>query len=193
MWKPFAFLLAFTCNILTASTAGAIAFESRDFGALAAEANRIVIGTLASSNARRTGSREIVTDFRFAALDVIKGAVSEPTLMLTMLGGTVDTETLTVAGAPTFQPGVRYLVFVSGNGSVMFPLVGGAQGIFQIRKDAVSGVSRVHDYAGRPLTRLPWRDATALVDQLDPEPGAAISEADFVDAIRTTLGAKGSL
>lgn len=192
MWKPFAFLLVFTCNILTASTAGAIAFESRDFGALAAEANQIVIGTLASSNARRTGTREIVTDFRFAALDVIKGAVTEPTFILTMLGGTVGTETLTVAGAPTFQPGVRYLVFVIGNGSVMFPLVGGAQGIFQIRKDAVSRVSHVHDYAGRPLTRLPWRDAPALVDQLNPEPGAAISEADFVDAIRTTLGAKGS-
>jgi hypothetical protein len=190
MWKSFAVLLVLIFAVVTTNTAGAISFESRNFDALAVEADQIVIGTVASTNSRRTGAREIVTDFRFADLDVIKGAVANGTLTMTLLGGTVGTDTLTVAGAPTFHPGIRYLVFVSGNGSVMFPLVGGDQGIFQIRKDVVSGVSRVHDYAGRALTRLPGRADSALVDSLNPETGAVISEAVFVDAIRATLNAK---
>lgn len=192
MCKPFAVLIVFICAVFGAGTAGAISFEARDFDALANEADQIVIGTVASTSSRRTGAREIVTDFRFADVAVIKGAVADNALTLTMLGGTVGTETLTVAGAPTFKPGIRYLVFVTGNGSVMFPLVGGQQGIFQMRKDAVTGVSRVHDYAGRALTRLPGRADTPLVDRLEAGAGEPMSEAGFVDAIRAKLNARGA-
>ena len=188
MWKPFAVLLFFICVIVKAGSVAAISFEPRDFGALAAESDQIIIGTVASTNARRTGARAIVTDFRFADLNVIKGSIATPTLTVTLLGGTIGTEALTVAGAPTFQAGIRYLVFVSGNGSVMFPLVGGPQGIFQIRKDPVSGVARVYDYSGHALSRLPGRADTAIVDQLNADANEAISENAFIDAIRTQLG-----
>lgn len=188
MWKPFAVLLFFICVIVKAGSVAAISFEPRDFDALVAESDQIIIGTVASTNARRTGTREIVTDFRFADLNVIKGAIAAPTLTVTMLGGTIGIEALTIAGAPTFQPGIRYLVFISGNGTVMFPLVGGPQGIFQIRKDPVSGVARVYDYSGHALCRLPGRADTAIVDQLNADANEAISENAFVDAIRTQLG-----
>ena len=191
MWKPFAVLFFFVCRIFGPSTAGAISFEPRDFDALVAEADQVVIGTAVSMSTRRTGSREIVTDYHFNDLEIVKGTVLTPSLKLTMLGGTVGTDTLTVAGAPTFQRGVRYLVFVSGNGSVMFPLVGGQQGIFQIRKDAASGISRVHDYAGRAVTRLPGRGhQLAEVDHLDADIGEPISEAAFVDAIRARVSGR---
>lgn len=188
MWKPFAVLLFFICVIVKAGSVAAISFEPRDFGALAAESDQIIIGTVASTNARRTGVREIVTDYRFDDLTVIKGSVAAPTLTVTMLGGTIGTEALTIAGAPTFQPGIRYLVFVSGNGAVMYPLVGGPQGIFQIRKDPVSGVARVYDYSGHAQTRLPGRADTVIVNQLDADANEAISEYAFVEAIRTQLG-----
>jgi hypothetical protein len=187
MWKPFAVLIVSVWAIFAASSASAISFEARNFDTLTAEADQIVIGTVASTSSRRTGAREIVTDFTFADLEVIKGTVADTALTLTMLGGTVGTETLTVGGAPTFKPGIRYLVFVTGNGSVMFPVVGGHQGIFQMRKDAVSGVSRVHDYAGRALTRLPGRADAALADRLDAGAGEHFSEAGFADAIRANL------
>ena len=184
MWKPFAVLSVFVCCAFCASAAGAASFEPRDFDALVAEADQVVIGTAVATSARRTGPREIVTDYRFNDLEIVKGTVSTTSLKLTMLGGTIGTDSLTVAGAPTFQRGVRYLVFVSGNGSVMFPLVGGHQGVFQIRKDAVSGSSRVHDYAGRAVTRLPGRTARADADHPYTDAGESISEAAFVDAIR---------
>ena len=93
MWKPFAVLFVIVCTVLGVSPAGAISFEERDFDALAIEADQIVVGTVASTSSRRTGAREIVTDFRFAELQVIKGTVADNALTLTMLGGTVGTET----------------------------------------------------------------------------------------------------
>jgi hypothetical protein len=64
----------------------------------------------------------------------------------------------------------------------MFPLVGGDQGIFQLRKDAVSGVTRVHDYAGRPLAKLPRGRMSE--DTLRDDAGESLTEAAFVDAVR---------
>jgi hypothetical protein len=191
MWKSFTVLSLFVNCLLCAGTAEPISFESRSFDALATEADQIAIGTVTATSSRRTGAREIVTDYRFDNLTIIKGAVPTSSLTLTMLGGTVGTETLAVAGAPTFQRGKRYLVFVSGNGSVMFPLVGGQQGIFQMRKDAASGVSRVHDHAGRPIARLPGRAAKAAME-LSADSGAAMSESAFVTAIHGKLAERGA-
>ena len=67
---------------------------------------------------------------------------------------------MTIAGAPDFVIGVRYLVFVAGNGSVIFPVVGGHQGIFQIRPDPQTGRSNVYDYSGRPIIDLPASKGT---------------------------------
>ena len=187
MWKPLAVLFAFVCCALGAGTAWGISFEARDFDALAGEADQIVIGTATAASSRRTGAREIVTDHRFDNLQILKGTVPADSLTLTMLGGTFGTETLTVAGAPAFQRGTRYLLFIRGNGSVMFPLVGGHQGIFQIRRDAASGVPRVHDHAGRPLARLPGRTAEAMVGLARVSAGESITEAAFVDAIRNKV------
>lgn len=191
MWKSFAVWSVIVSAALSTGTVGAISFETRGFDALAGEADQIIIGTVAATSSRRTGVREIVTDFRFDNLNVIKGAVPASSLTVTMLGGTVGSDALKVAGAPTFQRGVRYLVFISGNGSVMFPLVGGHQGIFQIRKGGAAGVSRVHDHAGRPITRLPGR-AGKVEMEIAADTGEAMTEATFVAAIHTTLTAKGA-
>ena len=102
MWKPFAVLIFCVCGMLGASTVGAVSFEPRDCDALAAEADQVVIGTAVATNSRRTGTREIVTDYRFNDLEIVKGTVLTTSLTLTMLGGTVGTDTLTVAGVPTF-------------------------------------------------------------------------------------------
>lgn len=183
MWKSFSALLL-VCFSVAPTAAGAISFEARDFDALAREADQVVIGTVTAKSSRRTGVREIVTDYRFEQLQIVKGSVPGSSLTLTMLGGAVGTDSLTVAGAPTFKRGVRYLVFVSGNGSVMFPLVGGPQGIFQMRKDAASGISRVHDYAGQPVTRLPKRAGKAGADAVATS--ELMTESSFVEAIRAS-------
>lgn len=187
MWKPFLILIVLVNCGLGTHMAGAVSFEAKDFSALAIEADQIVIGTVATTSARRTGAREIVTDYAFDKLEVVKGTVSTSLLTLTMLGGSVGTDKLTVAGAPTFKRGVRYLVFVTGNGAVMFPLVGGDQGIFQIRGDQLSGVPRVHDYTGRAVTRLPSRAAHNELSIQGEGPGDPMSQTAFVDAIRAKM------
>ena len=103
MWKPFVVLIFCVCGTLVTSTAGAVSFETRDFDALAAEADQVVIGTAVATNSRRTGTREIVTDYRFTDLEIVKGTVLTTSLTLTMLGGSVGTETLTVAGVFCFS------------------------------------------------------------------------------------------
>lgn len=180
-------LMVWASAVFGTGSAWATTFEARDFDALALEAEQIVIGTARTAVSRRSGVREIVTDYRFDNLEIVKGQLPSGSLTLTLLGGTVGTDSLTVVGAPTFKIGVRYLVYVSGNGSVMFPLVGGQQGIFQLRTDKSSGVSGVHDYSGRPVTRLPGRAAKLQADvaHVDSEP--PISKAAFVDAIRGRL------
>lgn len=185
MWNALAILLVFVSGAIGAGTAGATSFEPRNFDALTTEAEQVVIGTVNAKNSRRTGDREIVTDFRFDDLEIVKGTVVGSSLTVTMLGGTVGEESLTVAGAPTFQRGFRYLVFISGNGSVMFPLVGGHQGIFQMRKHAASGGSKVHDYSGRPVARTTGRAGASLLPAASAE--EAMTQAEFVDAIRFKL------
>ena len=186
MWAKFSLLFVFLCCLSATGKVDAVTFESRDFDALVSESDQIVIGAAISENARRTGKREIVTDYRFAELEIIKGTAS--TDALTMLGGTMGSESLAIAGAPTFQRGNRYLIFIAGNGSVMFPLVGGYQGIFQIRKDELTGVSRVHDHAGRSVVRLPGETDAHLSDRRETVPADAMSEATFIDAIRVAIG-----
>lgn len=187
MWKAFLVLIVLTSCSFGTRVAEAASFEAKDFSALATEADQIVIGTVATTSARRTGAREIVTDYRFDKLEVVKGTVSNSSLTLTMLGGSVGNDKLSVVGAPTFKRGARYLVFVTGNGTVMFPLVGGDQGIFQIRGDPLSGVPRVHDYAGRAVTRLPDRAIISELSLQNEGPGEPMSQTAFVDAIRAKV------
>ncbi len=198
MWKTFVNFLVQCCALsalmaLWPNAAGAASFEARDFDALTREADQVVIGTVVAITTRRTGEREIVTDYRFDNLEVVKGSVSGNSFNLTMLGGTVGTETMKVAGAPEFKRDTRYLIFVSGNGSVMFPLVGGPQGIFQMRKDSVSGTTRVHDYSGRPVKRLnrqtgkPGKTAKDVVSDEEMEP---TTDTAFVDSIRSSVAAQ---
>ncbi len=191
MWKPLPALIALIGCSLGIPMAGAVSFEAKDFSALAIEADQIIIGTVATTNARRTGAREIVTDYGFDKLEVVKGTVSARLLTLTMLGGSVGTDKLAVAGAPTFKRGVRYLVFMSGNGTVMFPLVGGDQGIFQIRGDPQSGLPRVHDYTGRAVVRLPGRVDLSEFSIQSEALSEPMSQTAFVDAIRAKIIERG--
>ena len=190
--KLFVTLLGFGYCLLAMQTAEATSFQAKNFSALVQEADEIVIGTVVAISARRTAAREIVTDYRLDELEIITGTVRGGSLTLTLLGGTVGTDSLTVAGAPKFEHGVRYLLFVVGNGAVMFPLVGGHQGVFQMRKDLVSGEMRVHDYAGRALSRLPGVAVKATVDPARSEPREPLTEKAFVDAIRADLAKKGA-
>lgn len=134
-------------------------FEPLDFDQLSTRADQIFIGTVTAASPSMTSRGDIVTDFVFSELEPVKGTFAGTSTTVRMLGGTVGDRTVTVAGAPTFHVYGRYLVFVQGNGSVMFPTLGGSQGIFRVVHDDAKSETMVLDYAGNPVTSLPSRSA----------------------------------
>jgi len=188
-------LMVLVSLTLGAPSLEAISFQPKSFDELADEAEQIFIGTVRGATSRRTDKSAIVTDYTFGDLEVIKGDAPEPRASITMLGGTVGNESMTIPGAPDFVIGVRYLVFVAGNGSVIFPVVGGHQGIFQVRPDPQTGGSHVYDYSGRAIIDLPASKGTLSNRGVQSSPSGsdgsaaptAISTEAFVRAIRRVL------
>ena len=150
---------------VAALSSHATSFEPVDFDTLTKRADRIFAGTVTAANPTLTVRGAIVTDFVFAQVEDVKGSAESATESVRMIGGTLGTRALAVPGAPTFTIGERYLVFVQGNGRVMFPTLGGPQGIYRIRVNADTKQSEVLDYAGHPVTSLPTRQAAGRPKQ----------------------------
>lgn len=169
----------------------ATTFEPKDIENLPAEAEQIFIGTVSSMASHRTGHREIVTDFQFVDIELIKGTLTEGSPRIRMLGGTVGEETLSISGAPTFRLGVRYLVFIKDNGKVMFPTIGGPQGIFEVKADPSGGEPTIHHYGGRALTTLPGSVTTksnaASSPKVNEAAARAMTKSAFVSEIQRRL------
>ena len=172
----------------------AATFEPLAFDQLTARAEQVFVGTVAEANPTRTARGLIVTNFVFTDLEPVKGAVGKTT-SLRMAGGTIGRKTLTIPGAPTFRVGERYLVFVEGNGRVLFPTLGGPQGVFRMKYDTQKSRTLVEDYDGQPLTSLPNpAPPIARPKEASPRTGFAAQQEQFtqeafVAEIRKRLGA----
>ena len=143
-------------------------FAPKEFDQLVGEADEIFVGTASEASSRKLGTGAIVTDVTFRNLRVVKGNASAGETTIMVLGGTVGAETLALRGVPKFQVGITYLIFVQGNGSTIFPVVGGHQGLFQIRRDPASGRELVYNASGLAPT--------------------GVTLEDFLQAIRNRLG-----
>jgi hypothetical protein len=151
--------LLFAGLALAATGLHAASFEPLDIDQLSNRAEQIFVGTVEASTSGRAFAGQVVTDFTFVDVEPIKGADGGSRLDVRMLGGTVGDATLSIAGAPTFHVGERYVIFMQGNGRVMFPTLGGPAGIYPVRRDPLTGQEKVFDYGGRPLTALPFGDS----------------------------------
>ncbi|HIB55185.1 MAG TPA: hypothetical protein EYG58_07080 [Nitrospirales bacterium] len=110
----------------------------KDFSQLVSEANLILVGTVIDLEGKRLSNGSITTHITFNDLNVVKGQIAYSTYTLEILGGTVGREHFDIPGAPTFTQDETYVLFIKGNSSSMFPLVGAHQGQFQVRYDHVS-------------------------------------------------------
>lgn len=184
------YLLALALILLTPD-AQAVTFQSRSFDELVSIADRIFVGTVAKLSCRRTQNGGIVTDYSFSEVQLVKGHEGDSSIQLTFLGGSVGDESLLVSGAPKFTIGVRYVVFSVDNGKVMFPLVGGSQGIFQVRTESDKGHFTVFTYGGLPLVGtsegpvvvLATGDASSLQAEAPSIP-ESLSLEDFLSLVR---------
>jgi hypothetical protein len=140
--------------LATAVPANAGLFAVKDFEKLVSEAEMIFLGTVSGEAAQKLAGGTIVTDVTFASAQVLKGP-PEATVVLRVVGGAVGRESLELTDVPRFRPGVRYLVFVKGNGRTIFPVVGGRRGLFQVVRDPALQADVVRDAGGRPLAETP--------------------------------------
>jgi len=178
---------------LVAFPSHATTFEPLGFDQLTTRAEQIFVGTVTAAMPARTARGMIVTDFEFADLEGVKGTVASKT-SLRMAGGTVGRNSLTIPGAPTFRVGERYIVFVEGNGRVLFPTLGGPQGIFRVQVDNAKSRTTVLDYNGHPFATLPGvtpqlarpKDASPRTDYAAQR--ESFTQEAFVAEIRKRLG-----
>ena len=177
-------------GILCASLVQGSAFAKKDFDQLIAEADQIFLGTVTALDSRKEPTGAIVTEVTFSTARVLKGAETG-TMILEVLGGTVGEETMEVGGVPKFEIGVTYLVFAKDNRTAVFPIVGGAQGLYQIRRDETTGKDMILNAYGMPLASdtitAVTQPASSIPQGALPSP-APVSLDTFVQAIQSRLG-----
>ncbi len=169
-----------------------ISFEPKEFDQLIAEAEQIFVGTATATKSRKLPAGAIVTDVTFTNLQVLKGNAGDAQFALMVLGGAVGGEKFEVPGIPRFVMGVTYLVFSQGNGTTIFPVVGGDQGMFQVKQDPGTNESFVFDSRGKPVANQSVRRAMPALSapSQDPPPSPSPIPLDvFVQAVRSRLGA----
>ena len=125
---------------------GAASYRNMDFSEMVHASDVIVIGTVTDMSSRWGASNRIIlTDVTFEVLNLLRepGLADEdlPTEMtITYTGGQIGDLILRVSDMPTFELGASYVVFALHDGKTYInPIVGEAQGLFQLHPDSVTG------------------------------------------------------
>ena len=124
--------------LLCPSTYG-LSAVSRGFDELVQLADVVIVGTVGNVRSELTQSdldQNIVSFVSFNKLEVVKGQVSGQDYTLQVPGGIVGRFAQDYPGVPQFRIGQRYVVFVRGNHTDLFPVVGITQGVFRVLTDA---------------------------------------------------------
>ncbi len=151
------FLATLLALALATAQAQALSLQRQSLSQLTKNNSTIVTGKVvdAYSYWNADGSW-IVTDFRVQPNDVIKGAVKNPDLTVTMLGGTVGETSVLVPGTASLEVGKSYLLFVSQADMPGVPgakvLRGHTQNVFDLipTKDGALALSQASDSPLQP-------------------------------------------
>lgn len=159
------------------------------FEALVQEAEYVIharVTSVESAWQERGPSRVIVTRVAVDVLETITGAPPDA-LVLTMLGGQVGSQRMTVEGAPQFEVGDEDILFITGNGRNFSPIARIMYGRYRIEPSADGSRQVVLRSNGEPLSRTADVSASLHQDDDQEEHAAALpalSPADFIRQIR---------
>lgn len=145
-----AFFAAWGCL----SSAHALVAIEKTFDQLVSEADLILVGTVADLQGKRMNNGAIATHITFDDINIVKGQTAHQTYTLEMLGGTIGREHFEIPGAPTFTLGETYVLFIKGNRTSMFPLVGATQGQFIVRHEHSGELAVLIDTHNRVITGI---------------------------------------
>lgn len=167
---------AIACAVLSAPARALVVVE-RDFAALVALAEQIVEGTVVAVE-QSTDPRGVArTLISLSDLLVLKGEVAGDRFVIDIAGGERNGLRSVVLDLPELKVGERYVLFVAGNGRAVFPVVGIAQGVFQVVRDPERQAEVVLAYDGSPVS---GRQGRRLVRRERAfAPAAAISVQEF--------------
>lgn len=160
---------------------------------LASQADYVVRAVVKSVKAewRTSGeSSHIITSVELEVSEVIAGTPPTP-LVLEILGGKIDDVELVVQGAPTFAVGDEDILFIRGNGTQFYPLVGVMHGVYPVYHDATANQDYVLRSNGSPLYQasdvsLSLHDSNAQAAKSSALPMRA---GDFVTQIKAARSA----
>ena len=168
-----------------------------DFNQLVNESDYIIRGVVKSVTseyrATTTGKgRKIITKVEVQVLEVVAGTPS-PTVVLEMLGGRVGNDRMTLEGAPQFNVGDEDILFVSGNGQTIYPLVGMMHGRYPVMQEAATGRRYVARSNKVPLqdpaeVALPMTEGPAAGIQLKlKSPAHALTPEQFIQRVKAAV------
>ena len=165
--RTFTLLLLIGAALIGGSVAHATLVSPMPPKKLWSVAGYIFSGTVTSVRAERIPGT-IVSKVVFKNLHQVKGPSLPDSAALTLEGGIVGNEFISVDGQPGFNVGQRYIVLVSkdlGSGGSHMPIIGLWQGCYSVRND-----STVWSGHGRPVVDLtPEKVTVAVPDSLRPE------------------------
>jgi hypothetical protein len=180
-----------------ATGASATTVVPPDFSQLVNESDYIIRGVVKSvtSEYRATTSgkgRKIITKVEVQVLEVVAGT-PPTTVVLEMLGGTVGNDKMTLEGAPQFKVGDEDILFVSGNGQTICPLVAMMHGRYRVMHEAATGRKYVARSNKVPLQDtaevvLPMAEGAAAGMQLKlKNPAQALTPEQFIQRVKTAI------
>ena len=173
--------------LLQAATAAhAMVVVQRDFSELVARAEQIVAGTVTDIKQEADASGAPMTLVTFSDLTVLKGDVGA-TLTLRLYGGESGGVVVHIPDMPTFTVGDRAVLFVTGNGRDVCPLVGVWQGRFNVRFDPERQTDVVETDDRTPVVAVAGRQIVRGRVTAEGTGTAAMPLSDFLDSISGEL------
>jgi hypothetical protein len=168
-------------------TARATQMMQLDTQALVHDSDDIVVGQVESVQPHWNASHtKIFTDVSVRVTQALKGGAGDR-ITLTQLGGEVDGVRYTIPGCPAFVRGEEALLFVWRGTRGQPQVTGLAQGKFDIRRDAATGVATVQ----RSLPGLAVRDPRMLRLVPQGQPAPRIPLDDLLREIRQVVDQEG--
>jgi hypothetical protein len=185
---PALFVASFLGLVAWIKPLSAISVETPTFTDLVDRAEQIVEGTVAEIQTKwvdnAAGHRVIKTFVRIRVSETAKGTAEEEITLL-FFGGTLDGQTMAIAGMPEFRKGQRGWFFITGNGRVICPLIYAHHGAYLITSSANSSAPSMSRLNGSPLHSLSEIGApdSAHASGTEPSTSSPLTPADFSAAV----------
>jgi len=159
----------------------------RTFAELVGLADWVLIGTVTQvTSIEEAPGERIYTYVTLAELEVIKGEWHATEYVLRVSGGVIDQRGEVYPGLSQLEEGRRYVLFIQGNFSALFPVVGLQQGVFRVEWDPARQQTMVWPLSDQ--ARATTRGGPALGQRQESLlPAASMTVEAFVQRIQAQL------